>query len=102
MFMGFTGGAFTQDNTLEVTAGKSFRIGRYQVKVADIQNGEAENGNYAWSRAKVEVSKDGQSLGTMQPEKRFYKSSREQTSEIALRRRLSEDFYLNFSGVSKA
>ena len=99
MFVGFTGAAFNQDNTLEVPAGKSFRLGAYQVHVADIQNGENEN--YAWSRAFLDVTKNGNSIGRMEPEKRFYKSSKEQTSEIALRRRLNDDFYINFSGMSQ-
>ena len=37
----------------------------------------------------------------MTPERRFYKASQESTSEVAIRRRLREDLYLNYAGVSK-
>ena len=36
----------------------------------------------------------------MEPERRFYKASQQPTSEVAIRRRLNEDLYLNFAGVS--
>ena len=36
----------------------------------------------------------------MEPERRFYKSSQQPTSEVAIRRRLNEDLYVNFAGPS--
>ena len=36
----------------------------------------------------------------MEPARRFYKASQQPTSEVAIRRRLNEDLYLNFAGVS--
>ena len=39
-------------------------------------------------------------LGTLEPEKRFYKASRQGTSEVGIRPRLNEDLYLNFGGMS--
>ena len=41
-----------------------------------------------------------QSLGTLEPEKRFYKASRQGTAEVGIRRGLNEDLYLNFGGMS--
>jgi cytochrome c-type biogenesis protein CcmF len=37
----------------------------------------------------------------MQPEKRVYKSSRQPTSEVSIRRRVNEDLYLNFASMSQ-
>jgi cytochrome c-type biogenesis protein CcmF len=48
----------------------------------------------------AEVSLGGKSLGTLEPEHRFYKSSQQPTSEVAIRRRLNEDLYINFAGPS--
>ena len=42
----------------------------------------------------------GDALGTLEPEKRFYKASRQGTSEVGVRPRLNEDLYLNFGGMS--
>jgi cytochrome c-type biogenesis protein CcmF len=36
----------------------------------------------------------------MEPEKRFYKASRQGTHEVAVRQRPNEDLYLNFAGMS--
>jgi cytochrome c-type biogenesis protein CcmF len=98
MFIGFTGAAFNKDTTVEVSPGNTFSIGHYQLRVADVTSGD--NDNYAWHRAFIEVSKDGSPLGTLEPERRLYRTSRQGTSEVAIRRRLNEDLYLNFAGMS--
>lgn len=98
MFVGYTGAAFNKDVTKEVSPGNSFTLGHYTLKIVDSQQGE--NGNFVWSKLLVEVSRGSTSLGIMEPERRFYKSSQQPTSEVAIRRRLNEDLYLNFAGPS--
>lgn len=99
MFVGFTGSAFNQDVTAEVKVGDTVRVGAYQLRVKDVRAGE--NDNYSWHVALIEASKNGRLLGTLQPERRFYTASRQGTSEVAIRRRLNEDLYLNFAGMSE-
>jgi cytochrome c-type biogenesis protein CcmF len=48
----------------------------------------------------VQVSNAGHVLGQLEPEVRLYKSSQEQNSIIGIRRRLNEDLYVNYSGLS--
>jgi cytochrome c-type biogenesis protein CcmF len=98
MFIGFTGSAFNKDSTVEVNQGDTFGIGHYQLRVVDLTSGD--NDNYTWNRAAIDVTKDGSPLGTLEPERRFYKASNQGTSEVAIRRRLNEDLYLNFAGMS--
>ncbi len=98
MFIGFTGSAFNKDATVEVGQGSVTDIGKYELRIASITDGE--NANYVWNRALVEVSKNGQPIGTLEPERRLYKASKQPTSEVAIRRRLNEDLYLNFAGMS--
>src|SRR6266853_973179 len=98
MFIGYTGAAFNKDVTKEVVPGSSFELGHYTLKIADMQKGE--NDNYAWQKLIVETSRGSQSLGTMQPERRLYKASQQPTSEVDIRRRVNEDLYLNFAGLS--
>jgi cytochrome c-type biogenesis protein CcmF len=98
MFVGFTGAAFNQDLTAQVTVGDHMKIGHYDLKVREIREGENEN--YAWHHAVVEVNKNGSFLGTLEPERRLYRSSNQGTSEVAIRRRVNEDLYLNFAGMS--
>jgi cytochrome c-type biogenesis protein CcmF len=98
MFVGFTGSAFNQNTTVEVKMGDRLSLGHYEMRVAEIRDGE--NDNYTWYNAVIEVSRGGQALGAMTPERRMYKASRQGTSEVAIRRRPNEDLYLNFAGMS--
>jgi cytochrome c-type biogenesis protein CcmF len=98
MFIGFTGAAFNKDATLEVDTGTVSHIGNYELRIADLQQGE--NDNYAWHRAVIQVSKNGSPIGTLEPERRLYKASKQPTSEVSIRRRINEDLYLNFAGMS--
>jgi cytochrome c-type biogenesis protein CcmF len=98
MFVGFTGSAFNKDTTQEVRLGDHIRLAHYDLKVADLHEGD--NDNYSWHSADIEASKDGAFLATMTPERRMYKASRQGTSEVAIRRRPNQDLYINFAGMS--
>jgi cytochrome c-type biogenesis protein CcmF len=98
MFIGYTGSAFNQDVTKEVAPGGNFDLGHYNVRIANIESGD--NDTYAWQRLAVDVSRNGSSLGQLSPERRLYKASQQPTSEVSIRRRLNEDFYINFAGLS--
>jgi cytochrome c-type biogenesis protein CcmF len=98
MFIGFTGAAFNQNEVKEVAAGDTMKIGTYELRMKDMLQGQTEN--YQWHRAVMEVSRNGEVVGTLEPEKRFYTASRQGTSEVAVRKRINEDLYLNFGGMS--
>jgi cytochrome c-type biogenesis protein CcmF len=98
MFIGYTGAAFDVDVTKEVRPGGSFALGHYDLHVQNIEQGE--NDTYAWQRLTVEALRDGKSLGQLFPERRLYKASQQPTSEVSIRRRLNEDLYINFAGLS--
>ncbi len=98
MFIGFTGHAFNKAAVKELNIGDTMQVGVYTLKMTDLKQGDNEN--YAWHRASMEVSKGGVVLGSLEPEKRFYKASRQGTSEVGLRQRPNEDLYLNFGGMS--
>jgi cytochrome c-type biogenesis protein CcmF len=104
MFIGFTGNAFKQSEVKELNPpspgqpGGTMQVGHYTLKMVSLD--ESENDLYASHSATIEVLKNGEDLGLLKPERRFYKSSRESTSEIGLRTRLNEDLYLNFAGMS--
>ena len=98
MFIGFTGHAFNQADTRELSIGDSMTIGAYRLKVTDIQMGDTPV--YQWHRATLAVFKGTEMLGTLEPEKRFYMASKQGTSEVAIRIRPNEDLYVNFGGMS--
>ena len=98
MFIGFTGAAFNQDTTVEVSMGERFRLGAYELLVKELRDGD--NDNYIWQHARVAAWRNGEFLGDLKPERRLYKASRQPVSEVAIRRRLNEDLYLNFASTS--
>lgn len=97
MFIGFTGAAFNKDATKEVMINDRFTIGRYELKVKDLQSGN--NGHYKWWHAPIEVYQGGQLIDTLTPEQRLY-STGDPASVVSIRRRLHEDLYLNFAGMT--
>jgi cytochrome c-type biogenesis protein CcmF len=99
MFIGYTGAAFDLDVTKEVRPGGNFALGHYDIHVVNVESGE--NDTYAWQRLTVEASRNGSPLNKpLFPERRLYKASQQPTSEVSIRRRLNEDLYLNFAGLS--
>ena len=98
MFIGFTGRAFDLHETRTVGLNQTLRFGHYDLKLLSVTNGE--NANYESSHAIIDVFQNGQVIDQLDPEIRLYKSSQEQSSLVGIRRRLSEDLYVNFSGIS--
>ncbi|MGA8025883.1 MAG: cytochrome c-type biogenesis CcmF C-terminal domain-containing protein [Bryobacteraceae bacterium] len=98
MFIGFTGSAFNLHETRSLGLNQSLRFGRYDLKLLSVN--DSETSDYQFSHAVVEVSRDGEVIDQLDPEVRFYKSSQQQSSIVGIRRRLNEDLYVNYSGVS--
>jgi cytochrome c-type biogenesis protein CcmF len=99
MFIGFTGAAFNKDATVEVSVGDKFRLSHYELQVREVKNGEQPN--YQWQHAVIAAYENGKFLGNMTPEQRLYKGRHEQaTHEVAIRRQLNEDLYLNFASFA--
>jgi cytochrome c-type biogenesis protein CcmF len=95
MFIGWSGHPFNQTAIGEVDKGDTMRVGSYLLKVADLTQGETSD--YQWDTAILEVSKNGKSLGILEPTRRFYKIAQQGTAEVALRTRLNEDLYINYA-----
>jgi cytochrome c-type biogenesis protein CcmF len=98
MFVGFTGNAFNQNSTVEIAPGEVVKLGHYELR-AGVQT-SGQNDNYVWRKLPVIVSKNGESLGTMEPENRTYIVEKQPLSQVGIRRRLNEDLYVNFAGLT--
>ena len=75
--------------------GRHHEGGVCTLKVANLTDGETAD--YQWDTAILEVSKNGKSLGILEPTRRFYKIAQQGTAEVALRTRLNEDLYINYA-----
>jgi cytochrome c-type biogenesis protein CcmF len=98
IFIGFTGKAFDQKTTVEIQKGDIVNLGKYQLRLVDVEQGQNEN--YRWQKIIVDASKNGEHVATLEPEKRLYLAKKEPASEVAIRRRPNEDLYINFAGLS--
>jgi cytochrome c-type biogenesis protein CcmF len=97
MFIGFTGSAFNQRDTVSLGINQTARFGHYDLKLTNVSDGQTDN--YEFSQASVDLMQNGQVIDELQPEIRMYKASNQQSSLVGIRRRLNEDLQINFSGV---
>jgi cytochrome c-type biogenesis protein CcmF len=95
MFIGYAGHPFNQSAVGDVNKGDVMKVGHYTLRVVDLTQGDTPN--YEWETAVLDVSKDGEALGRLEPTRLFYKASQQATAEIALRSRLNEDLYINYA-----
>ncbi len=98
MFVGFTGSAFNQRTTMTLGLDKAQNFGGYGFKLLNVNDGD--NPNYQFSHASIELSRKGQAIDQLETEVRAYKASQEQSSIIGIRRRINEDVYVNFAGLT--
>ncbi len=93
IFLGVTGSSlFKQEVQATVAKGQSFSIGSFTLRFDNVA--ETNSPHVTITHADVTVLRDGQTLGVLQPEKRFYKRPQQPTTEVAIRKSLREDVYL--------
>lgn len=98
MFVGFTGAAFTTDQELVLAPGESGQVRDYTVTFeAEASRQEADK---SVSAAALGLYRDGGFLCTLLPQRHFYPSFDQSTTEVSIHSSLLEDFYLILVGVS--
>jgi cytochrome c-type biogenesis protein CcmF len=98
IFVGITGSAFNVDGEQEMLTGDRMPLGPYELHLREL-TGE-DNANYAAQHAILDVYRGDRMVGTLRPERRFYKASQQPTTEVAIRMRMNEDLYIVFSGLT--
>jgi cytochrome c-type biogenesis protein CcmF len=96
LFVGFAGQAFQAETKGLMQEGDELRVKDYALRCSSIVSGDTPN--YAYQRIRLEVSKGGRPLGTLEPDRRFYKASQQPTSHVAIRSSLAEDVYTVLAG----
>ena len=93
MFLGFAGEGFKQQKTVHLTPGQTVTVGDYTarfdaVRVTDDDRKQAVTGHFT-------VLKGGEELTKMYPARWFFRKHEDQpTTEVAIHRTLTEDFYV--------
>ncbi|MCU1286588.1 MAG: cytochrome c assembly protein [Acidobacteriales bacterium] len=94
--IGFAGAAFNQTNEQELGLNDSMAIGKYTLVCRKYTQDDTPN--YGTELAILDVYENGKKLETMYPERRFYKSSQQPSSMVAIRSTIQEDLYLVYAG----
>jgi cytochrome c-type biogenesis protein CcmF len=92
--------AFRLEEQRTVRAGDRFEIGAFTLTYEGVHT--ADTPHTSSLLAEVAVERNGRAVGTMFPEKRFYKRQQQPTTEVALRSTLREDLYLVLGSYDEA
>jgi cytochrome c-type biogenesis protein CcmF len=84
--------AFRLEAQQTLKAGEEMDAGRFRLRFERITT--ADDPHMSRAAAVVSVWRDGRQIGTLEPEKRFYKKPQQPTTEVAMRSTLTEDLYL--------
>ena len=93
MFLGFAGKGFTEDEQVLLRPGQQAEVGDIAVRLDAIR--VTDDGQKQMITAHTTVFRDGEELAKMYPAKWFFRKHEDQpTTEVAIRRSISEDIYL--------
>jgi cytochrome c-type biogenesis protein CcmF len=93
MFFGFAGEGYKLDEQLLMKPGQQATVGRFTVRHDAIRL--TDDGQKQMITGHFTVFEDGREVGRMYPAKWYFRKHEEQpTTEVAIRRSLSEDLYL--------
>ena len=98
LFVGFTGKAFTTETELVLQESETRRVGEYDLTFETLAYGE--NAGMQSTAAVLSLHLNGERLGTLLPERRYYKAFDQGTTEVSIYSGLLEDFYLILVGWS--
>ena len=96
MFLGFAGAGYQLEQQVIMNLGDEVEIGRFAVRHNRLS--ETDDGQKQMVTAHLTLFKDGEEVGQLYPARWFFrKHETEPTTEVAIRRSLSEDFYVTLA-----
>jgi cytochrome c-type biogenesis protein CcmF len=97
MFLGFAGQGFRKDETVLLKPGQQTTLGHFTVRQNALRI--TDDGAKQMVTADMSVFEDGKPRGSLYPARWFYrKHEDEPTTEVAIRRSPTEDFYISVGG----
>ncbi len=92
-FLGFAGEGFKREEQVLLAPGQQTIVGHYTVRLDAVK--VTDDGQKQMITGHLSVFEDGKAIGKMYPAKWFFRKHEEEpTTEVAIRRTLSEDLYL--------
>ena len=99
IMIGFAGAAFNQDAEKEMGFGDKMTIGPYTLVCQSYT--QDDNPNYGSEWAVINIFKGGKQIGTLNPERRFFKASQQTSTIPATRSTPKDDLYLVYEGQNQ-
>ena len=97
MFLGFAGAGYKLEEQVLLRPGQELEIGRFVVRYDALR--QSTDDQKQMLTAYMTVSEEGEFAGEMYPARWFFhKHETEPTTEVAIRRSLSEDLYITLAG----
>lgn len=84
---------YETENDVKMRAGETTEVGGYQFRFLGVS--ELTGANYIAGQARVEVTRGGQPVATLTPEKRVYRVQRNPMTEAAIDTNLARDLYVS-------
>ena len=97
--IGLCGNFFSHETTFSIYPGETHEFGGYTLHFDKII--ETTKDNTERVGARINVSEDGKPIGTLTPVKAHYPTSSQSMSEVAIRRTVLEDLYLNLANINE-
>jgi cytochrome c-type biogenesis protein CcmF len=94
--IGFTGAAFKVERQALLSPGESMRVGSYELRYEGARQTRTREKQMV--AAEVTVARDGETIGTLHPQRNFHLAQRQFQSEVAIRTNPVEDLYLVVTG----
>ncbi len=93
IFLGFAGDGFKQEEQVLLRPGQQTTVGHYTVRHDRVQ--VTDDGQKQMITGHLTIFEDGRAVGRMYPAKWFFRKHEEEpTTEVAIRRTISEDLYI--------
>jgi cytochrome c-type biogenesis protein CcmF len=96
IFMGLAGAAFNRDAQKEMHLGSTLQIGQYKLLLQSYD--QKPEKNYTAERMIVEVLQNDKPLMMLFPERRFFQTSEQSGTMVAIYSTLREDLYVVYAG----
>jgi cytochrome c-type biogenesis protein CcmF len=93
MFLGFAGQGYKQSELVLLKPGQQATLGDYTVRMDDLR--VTQDSQKQMITGHFTLFLGGKEIAKMYPARWFFNKHEEPTTEVAIRRRLGEDFYLN-------
>jgi cytochrome c-type biogenesis protein CcmF len=99
MFLGFAGEGFKQEEQALLKVGERLSVGHFTIQHDALR--VTSDGQKQMVTGHVSVFEDGKAIGALTPAKWYFnKHEQEPTTEVAIRRRPSEDVYVVLAGYN--